>query len=228
MAKRNELRSLLSGLNSSNARGRKHIAFGDLISCDQIERFPLEPNLSACNGSSFTEWLRRNINHLRATVGADVRKSFHFLSFPMERSEINEPRGVTNRKAAGCLDFARHDEDTSPANRNHFAIGLVIVSKIVFPRLSFDHVEKKLPELFIARAGPQRCHDVKLQIAAETRAQLSIAGEPQLVAVLAEMHVRHCTDKTYALCAVRNLIVSGRTIRAKLRLWNQTPVCRLD
>jgi hypothetical protein len=58
MAKRNELRSLLGGLNSGNARGRKYIAFSDLISCDQIERFPLELNLSACNGPSFTEWLR--------------------------------------------------------------------------------------------------------------------------------------------------------------------------
>ena len=117
---------------------------------------------------------------------------------------------------------------SSPADRNHLAIGLVIVSEIVFPRLSFDHVEKKLLELFIARARPQRAHDVKLQIAAKTWAQLSIAREPQLVAVLAEMHVRHRTDKTYALGASRNLIVSGWTIRAKLRLRNQSPVSRFD
>jgi hypothetical protein len=58
MAKRNELRSLLGGLNSGNARGREHIAFGDLISCDQIERFPAEPYFPSCNGSSFTERLR--------------------------------------------------------------------------------------------------------------------------------------------------------------------------
>jgi len=44
MAKRNELRSFAWRLNSGNARGREHIAFGDLISCDQIERFPLEPD----------------------------------------------------------------------------------------------------------------------------------------------------------------------------------------
>ena len=77
MAKRNELRSLLSCLNSGNARGRENIAFGDLISCDQIERFPLEPNFPARNGSSFTERFRRNINHLRATIGIDVSESFH-------------------------------------------------------------------------------------------------------------------------------------------------------
>jgi hypothetical protein len=55
---------------------------------------------------------------------------------------------------------------SSPADRNHFAIGLVIISEIVFARLSFDYVEKKLLELFIARARPKRFHDVKLQIAA--------------------------------------------------------------
>ena len=117
---------------------------------------------------------------------------------------------------------------SSTADCNHFAIRLVIVSKIVFPRLSLDYVEKKLLELFIARAGPQRPDDVKLQIAAKTRAQLSITREPQLVAVLAEMHVRHRTDESYALCASRNLIVSGWTIASKLRLWNQAPVNRLD
>jgi len=72
MAKRHELRSLLGGLNSGNARGRENIAFGDLISCDQIKRLPPEPNLSACNGCSFTERLRRNVNHLHATIVRDV------------------------------------------------------------------------------------------------------------------------------------------------------------
>src|SRR6476646_9452522 len=127
--------------------------------------------------------------------------------------------------------FAQHDSPkkaghrgSSPANCNHLAIGHVIVSEIVFPRLSFDHVEKKLLDLSIARARPQRSHDVKLQIAAKTWAQLSIAGEPQLVAVLAEMRVRHRTDETYALATPRNLVVTGWTIRAKLRLGNQTSV----
>src|SRR4030095_13319092 len=129
--------------------------------------------------------------------------------------------------------FAQHDRTRrvvagSSADRNHFAVGLVIVSEIVFPRLSFDHVEEKLLELVIARACPQRSHNVKLQTAAKTWTQLPIAREPQLVAVLAEMHVRHRTDETYALCASRNLIVSGWTIRSKLRLRNQTPVCRFD
>src|SRR4029077_4718604 len=150
------------------------------------------------------------------------------LSFRAERSEVKESRGATEGNATGCLDFARHDPDCSAADCNHFAIRLLIVSKIVVLRLSVDHVKKKLLELLIARARPQRSHDVKLQIAAKTWAQLSIAREPQLVAVLAEMHVRHCTDETYALCASRNLVVSGWTIRAKLRLRNQIPVSRFD
>ena len=49
MAKRNELGSLLGCLNSGNARGREDIAFGDLIFCDQFERFPLQPNIAACD-----------------------------------------------------------------------------------------------------------------------------------------------------------------------------------
>jgi len=174
---------------------------------------------------------------LSPSIGTDVSEFFHLLSFRAQRlgrrslgecgSEIEEPRGITQAYATGCLDFARHDE-CLPTDRNHFAIGLVIVSEIVFLRLSFDHVEKKLLELFIARARPQRSHDVKFQIAAKTWAQLPVARESQLVAVLAEMHVRHRTDETYALCASRDLIVSGWTIRSKLLLWNQAAVSRFD
>jgi hypothetical protein len=58
MAKGNELRSLLGRLDPGNASCRKDIAFGDLIASDQIECFPLKPNLSACNGPSFTKRLR--------------------------------------------------------------------------------------------------------------------------------------------------------------------------
>src|SRR5215469_13724500 len=95
MAKRDELRSLLGGLNSGDARGREDIAFGDLISCDQIECSPLKPNFSACNGSSFTERLWRNINHLRATIGVDVSESFHFSSGAVILSEAKNPATST-------------------------------------------------------------------------------------------------------------------------------------
>jgi len=124
--------------------------------------------------------------------------------------------------------FAQHDSSKKRPVTDHPPIAIILrwarnYFGIVFLRLSVDHVEKKLLELVIARARPQRSHDVKLQIAAKTWAQLSIARKPQLVAVLAEMHVRHRTDETYALGASRNLVVTGWTIRAKLRLRNQTP-----
>jgi hypothetical protein len=89
---------------------------------------------------------------LRATVGPDVSESFHFSH--SERSEAKSikpmayPR-VVRRDVSTWLDMTNGG---SPANCNHFAIRLVIVSKIVFPRLLFDYVEKKLFELFIARA----------------------------------------------------------------------------
>src|SRR4051794_37609551 len=107
--------------------------------------------------------------------------------------------------------FAQYDSPkraghrgNSPADRYHFAIGVIIVSEIVFLRFSFHNIEKKLLELFVTGARPQRFHDVELQIAAKAWAQLSIARKPQLVAVLAEMHVRHRPDETYALGASRN------------------------
>jgi hypothetical protein len=59
---------------------------------------------------------------------------------------------------------------SSAADGDHLAIGLVIVSEIVLCGFQLDHVEKELPKLLIGRAGPQRFHDVELQIAAETRA----------------------------------------------------------
>ena len=79
----------------------------------------------------------------------------------------------------------------------------------MFPRLSIDDVEEELFELFIARTRPQRLHDVELQVAAKAWPQLSIAREPQLVAVLTEMHVRHRTNESDPLCASRYLIVRG-------------------
>src|SRR5262245_61680435 len=80
VAKRNQLRSFLGGLNPGNARGREDIAFGDLIFCDQIESSSSQPNFAASNGSSFTEGLRRNINHLSPTITADVSEFLHLVT----------------------------------------------------------------------------------------------------------------------------------------------------
>ena len=111
---------------------------------------------------------------------------------------------------------------------NHLAIGLVIVSEIVLLRFVLDNVEKELLKLPIARASPQRFHDVELQIAAKTRAQLPIARQAKFVAAFAEMQIRHRPDKANALSAPGNLIIGGRTIRAKFRLRDQISVTRFD
>ena len=87
-------------------------------------------------------------------------------------------------------------------------------------RFSIDDVEKELPKLLIARAGAQRFHNVELQIAAETWAQFPVTREPKFIAVFAEMKIRHRADKADPLFTSRNLVVSGRTIGSKFRLWD--------
>ena len=79
---------------------------------------------------------------------------FISLASHPKRSEAAKSRGVTEANQMACLDFTRHSR-CSPPNRNHFAAGLVIVAKIVCPRLSIDHVKKKVLQLLIARALPQ-------------------------------------------------------------------------
>ena len=108
----------------------------------------------------------------------------------------------------------------SAADGDHLAVRLIIVSKIVLSRFAFDNVQKELLKLFITRAGPQRSHDVELQIAAQTRTQLSVAGKSEFVAVFAEMQVRHRSDKPDPLLATGDLIVSGWTVCSKFRLGN--------
>src|SRR4029079_14546398 len=87
-----ELGSLLGCLNPGNARGCEDIAFGDLIFCDQFERFPLQPNVAACDCSSFTERFPRNIDHFGATVARDVSEILHFVS--QSSQSAAEPRNL--------------------------------------------------------------------------------------------------------------------------------------
>ena len=108
----------------------------------------------------------------------------------------------------------------SAADGDHLAVRLVIISEVVFPWLAFNNVEKELLELFITRAGPQRFHNVELQIAAQTRTQLSVTGKAKFVAVFAEMQVSHRSDKPNALFASWDLIVSGWPVCSKFRLGN--------
>ncbi len=100
----------------------------------------------------------------------------------------------------------------SPADRDHFPVRLIIVPEIVLLGFAIDHVGKKLAQLVIARARPQRFHDVELKITSETGTQFSVASETEFVATLAEMEIRHRANKSDALFASRNLIISRGAI----------------
>ena len=95
-------------------------------------------------------------------------------------------------------------------------------------RFAFNNVEKELPKLLITRAGPQRFHDVELQIASQTWTQFPVAGETKFIAVLAEMQIGHRSDKTDPLFAARDLVISGWTVCLEFCFRNQTSVKRFD
>lgn len=77
MAKWNEIRSLFGGLNAGNPRGRKDVALGYLIFGNQIEGFAPKPDFSRRNRCPGIERFVRNIDHLCAAVGADMRETLH-------------------------------------------------------------------------------------------------------------------------------------------------------
>src|SRR6201997_2649698 len=116
----------------------------------------------------------------------------------------------------------------SAADGNHFAVRLIVVSKIVLCRFALDDIEKELPQLRITRARPHRFHDVELKVAAETRTQFPVACEAKFVAAFAEMQVCHRPDEANTLFPTGNLVVRGWTVRPKFRLGNQTPVQRFN
>ena len=116
----------------------------------------------------------------------------------------------------------------SAADGDHLAVRLIIVSEVVLLRFSIDHVEKELLKLFITRAGPQRSHDVELQVASQARTQFPVAGEAEFIAVLAEMQIGHRPDKPNPLFASRDLIVSGRAVCSKFCFRDQTSINRFD
>src|SRR5437773_2386410 len=116
----------------------------------------------------------------------------------------------------------------SAADGDHLAVRLIIVSEVVLLRFSIDHIEKELLKLFITRAGTHWSHDVELQIAAQTRTQLSVTGKAKFVAVFAEMQVSHRSDKPDPLFATGDLIVSGWAVCSKFCFRDQTAINRFD
>src|SRR4051812_27610399 len=115
----------------------------------------------------------------------------------------------------------RHD---SAADRDHLPTRFVGGAEVVLLGFPLDNIKEETRQLFIARPGAQRLHNVELQITAETRPQFPITGQAQLVAALAEVKVRHRADETDALLPAGNLVVTRRAVRAKLRLGNQRAV----
>ena len=88
-------------------------------------------------------------------------------------------------------------------------------------RFPLDDIKKELAQLVIARPGPQRLQDVKLEITAEAGPQFSITGEAEFITALTEMQVGHRADEADALGAAGDLIITGRAVRAEIRLRKQ-------
>src|SRR5438128_5650636 len=95
---------------------------------------------------------------------------------------------------------------SSPADRDHFAIRLIVLPKIVLLRFSVDYFKEKLPQLLIARVCAQRFHDVELQITAKTWSKFTITGQAKFVTAITKMQIGHRAAKSDALVASRHLI----------------------
>src|SRR4030095_11478638 len=101
------------------------------------------------------------------------------------------------------------------ADGNHPAIWLVVIPKVVLLRLSIDNVQEELFQLSVAGTGPQRFHNIELQIAAEAWTQFAVARETKLVAALTEMQVGHCPDKADPLLPSGDQVIRSRAVCAK-------------
>ena len=77
MAKRNELRSLFSGLNPSNPGSCKDVALCNLVFQNQIKSLAPKLDSSCRNRPPDRGRFARDINHLRATIRADMREALH-------------------------------------------------------------------------------------------------------------------------------------------------------
>lgn len=90
------------------------------------------------------------------------------------------------------------------ADGDHPAIGLIVIPEIVLLRLSIHNIQEELFQLRVAGTGPQRFHNIELQIVAEARSQFAVACKTELVAALTEMEVGHCSNEANSLPAPRD------------------------
>src|SRR5215469_12471433 len=65
-------------------------------------------------------------------------------------------------------------------------------------------------------------------MAPQARPQLAIASQPQLVACLAEMEVRHRTDKTNALREILKPVIDGWAVCSEFRFGDQRAEITFD
>jgi hypothetical protein len=77
VAERDELRSLLCGLNPGQARSRENVPLPDLIPGNEIERFLPKPNHASRDSFPRALRLGGDIHHLRAAIVRQVRQSIH-------------------------------------------------------------------------------------------------------------------------------------------------------
>src|SRR4029077_10406289 len=112
----------------------------------------------------------------------------------------------------------------SPSDRDHFAAGLIIVSEIVLLRFAINHVNDKPPQIGISRPGPKRGKNIELERATQAWTKFTVAGQPQFVAVLAEVKISHRADEPEALLPAGELIIGGRPVCLERWLRNQRAI----
>jgi hypothetical protein len=122
MTERNQFRGSFGCLNSRDLRCCKNIPLPDPIARDRIGSRALDFDFSRRNGNAQTLWLGRNIHHPHPPVGVDVTETLHAFITPLLQHSI-----------------------TSAADRDHFAVRLVILPEIVLSRFSLDYFKEKLP-----------------------------------------------------------------------------------
>ena len=77
MTERNQLATLLGRLNSRHARCGEHVAFGDGLRFDELERSLLQADFPARDRLPQLNRLPRNVHHPGFPAGVDVGQSFH-------------------------------------------------------------------------------------------------------------------------------------------------------
>lgn len=99
-----------------------------------------------------------------------------------------------------------------PSNGNHPPVGLVVVAEVVFLGFAGDDVLEEGGEFGVGAAGAEDGAEVEFEVAAEAGAELAVAGEAELVAVLAEVQVRHRADEADLLAGGGDEMVGGGAV----------------